>query len=149
MDHATLTILHGVDHPRQAEFPPEFDWPALRQRIIDLQPQLERIVGRPFLLDDKAQDASFFGDLTIQRPGPKPSEVDTVLAIRFSNFGNLFTTWSYGSEQFPAPVIDSLAQVVSAAGFSYVRTEDLDEQYSGSNPVFSKTTWWARYFDYI
>lgn len=44
------------------------------------------------MLDDRAQDASFFADLSIQTTGERPNWIDTVFAVRFSNFGGLFTT---------------------------------------------------------
>ena len=38
---------------------------------------------------------------SIQRPGPQPNLIDTVFAPRFSNFSDLFTTWSHcQAEQF-------------------------------------------------
>jgi hypothetical protein len=114
-----------------------------------LQPTLERIAGRPFVLDDGAQDASFFADLSIQTPGERPNWIDTMVAVRFSNFGRLFTTWSHGPERLPAAVEAELVAAVEAAGFRFVPPGALDEPYTGRSEVFRSTTWWIRFFDYL
>src|SRR5262249_56170772 len=105
MEPTVRVLLALADDPEHAEYPPGFDWSALQARVVALQPELERIAGRAFVLDDKAQDASFFGDLSIQRPGPKPNWIDTVFAVRFSNFGDLFTTSSHSLLQHPPPTL--------------------------------------------
>jgi hypothetical protein len=87
MESAVRKLLDGADDPDHAEHPPGFEWAALRARVTVLQPVLERIAGRPFVLEDNAQDASFFCDTSIQMPGSQPNWIDTVFAIRFSNFG--------------------------------------------------------------
>ena len=69
MERAVRKLLAQCDDPDHVEYPPGFDWSALRTRVAALRPVLERIAGRAFVLDDKAQDASFFGDLSIRRVG--------------------------------------------------------------------------------
>ena len=114
-------LLEGADDPVHTEFDPGLDRPAIRARVAALRPELEEIAGRAFELDDRAQDASFFADLSLQRPGPKPNWIDTVFAVRFSNFGSLFTTWSHcQAEHLPDEVVDQLLAAVSRAGFRYV-----------------------------
>ena len=95
------------------------------------------------------QDASFFADFSLQRPGKKPGWIDTVIAVRFSCFGDLFTTWSHcASEQLPAPIVDQIVAAVREAAFIYVPPEALEQPYSGAHPGFAGGTWWYRFFDY-
>jgi hypothetical protein len=149
MDQTTRQLLDAADDPEHTEYPPGFDWSGLRARVSALQPILERIAGRPFVLDDNAQDASFFGDLSIQRPGWQPNWIETVLAVRFSNFSDLFTTWSHSSERLPESVAAKLVEAVQEAGFRFVSPAALEEPYTGRNPAFRDTTWGIRFFDYV
>ena len=89
MEQFVREILEQYDDPKNAEYPPGFVWSSFHDRLMALQPELERIADRPFVLDDQVQDASFFADLSIQRSGSQPNLIDTVFAIRFSNFGGL------------------------------------------------------------
>jgi hypothetical protein len=108
-----------------------------------------RIAGRAFELDDRVQDATFFADLSVQRPGPKPNWIDTVFAVRFSYFGMLCTTWSHcETERLPDEVVEELLAAVSRAGFKYVPAEPLAAPYTGRNPAFAGSSWWIRFFDY-
>jgi hypothetical protein len=149
MEQAVRELLDAADDPDHAEHPPGFDWATLRVRTAALQPILERIAGRPFVLDDRAQDASFFADLSIQIPGSQPNWIDTVFAVRFSNFGDLFTTWSHGPERLPDAIVAELVAAVEVAGFRFVPWEALEEPYNGRYPGFRSTTWWIRFFDYL
>jgi hypothetical protein len=148
---STVRVLLGLaDDPEHAEYPPGFDWSALQARVAALRPKLEQIANREFVLDDQAQDATFFGDLSIQRPGPKPNWIDTVFALRFSNFGDLFTTWSHCKvEQLSNEVAAELVAQVERAGFRFVPPAVLDEPYSGLHPGFKGGPWWPRFFDYL
>jgi hypothetical protein len=149
MQPAVHELLDAADDPGHAEHPPGFDWAALRSRVISLQPVLERIAARPFVLDDKAQDASFFADLSIQIPGPQPNWIDTMFAVRFSNFGDLFTTWSHSPERLPDALAAELVAAVEAVGFRFVPPEALEEPYTGRYTGFRSITWWIRFFDYL
>jgi hypothetical protein len=151
VEQAIRELLDAADDPVHAEYPPEFDRAAMRSRVAALQPELERLSGRVFVLDDTAQDASFCIDLTIQRPSPEPNWIDTVFAVRFSNFGELFTTWSHcQAEQLPERVVAELVAEVTRSGFRYVLASALDEPYSGRHPgVGRMDTWWIRFFDYV
>src|SRR5262245_42736176 len=95
MEPAVRELLEEADDPTHAEVDPRLDWPAIHTRVATLLPELEQIAGRAVVLDDRVEDASFFADLSVQRPGPRPNWIDTVFAIRLSNFGRLFTTWSH------------------------------------------------------
>ncbi|HEY6726670.1 MAG TPA: hypothetical protein VI197_21700 [Polyangiaceae bacterium] len=117
--------------------------------MIALQPVLEHIAGRRFVLDDRVQDASFFADLSIQTPGPKPNWIDTVFALRFSNFADLFSTWSHGPETLDHAVAKELVAAVAAAGFHFVPYEALQEPYTGRCGAIRPKVWWIRFFDYL
>jgi hypothetical protein len=149
MEARLREILERADDAGRAEYPPGFDRSAIRDRLGVLQPELERIAGRAFVLDDNAQDASFFGDLSIQRPGPEPNWIDTVFALRFSNFGELFTTWNHCQvEQIPEQTVAELVAATRQAGFVFVPPSALEETYSGEHPYFRGKPWWPRFFDY-
>lgn len=111
----------------------------------------DRIAGSTFELDHHVEDATFFADLRIKRPGP-PGFIVNVIAVRFSSFGSLFTTFSnYASsqpERLPEGVEAELVQTVSEAGFVYVSEGALETPYTGTHPHFVGSTWWDRFFDY-
>ena len=149
MHQAVRERLDAADDPVEAYYPETFNWSAACDRVRAVQPVLERLVCRPFKLDTGAQDASFFADLSIHRPGPKPGWIDTVFAVRFSNFGDLFTTWAYGPERLPEAVAAELVRAVEAVGFHFIPPAALEGAYTGRNPGFRSTTWWIRFFDYL
>ncbi len=149
MHACTLELLCRADHPVAVECPPGFDRPALLARVSRLKPVLERLAGQSFVLDASVEDAGFVADLSIQRPGEGGRCIETVLALRFSNFGQLFTVWSVLPEPLPEPLVAVLVEAASAAGFHYVCTDELDEAYTGSHRLFRHASWWERYFDYF
>ena len=150
MEPAVRELLDAADHPTHVEFDPDADWAAVHERVVALRPELERIAGHPFVLDDQAQDATFFADLSVHRPGPQPNWIDTVFAVRFSHFGSLFTAWNHcQTERLPDEVVAELIAAVSRAGFRYVPASALDAPYTGRNPAFRGSSWWIRFFDYV
>jgi hypothetical protein len=150
VDQAVAELLDAADSPIHAECDPGLDWPARHAAVAALRPELERLAGRRFVLDDQVQDATFFADLSIQRPGSQPHWIDTVFAVRFSNFGRLFTTWRHcQAECLPDRVAEQLVQAVSRAGFRYVPASALDAPYTGRHPGFAGSSWWIRFFDYV
>lgn len=144
-----IEILESVDH-KNAEWPPGFNREALLRRIRALSPSLDAISGRRFELDDHAQDASFCADLWIQRPSTKPNRIDVVFALRFSNFGDLFTVWSHcEAERLPDAAQARLIEETARAGFRFVPKEVLERAYSGPCSFARAATWGERYFDYL
>src|SRR5260221_6094677 len=138
MEQAIRELLNAADDPTHAERHAELDWSAIHAGVAALRPELERIAGRPLVLDDKAQDASFFADLSIQRQGPQPNWIDTVFALRFSSFGLLFTTWSHcESERLPDGVAAELVAATERAGFRYVPAAALHAPYTRRHPGFA------------
>ena len=105
---------------------------------------MESIAGRQFEIDENVQDASFFTDLGTYEDEPQ-------LALRFSAFGDLFTTWSVCSHEskLDPQIVEQVITVARRGGFNYVAADDLDAEYTGDNPHFAGTSWWIRYFDYV
>lgn len=155
MEPTIHDLLEAADDPDCAEFPPCYDGEALNRRVVALKPELERIAGRSFVLDCCVQDASFFTDLSIQVAGLNPGYIDTVFAVRFSNFGDLFTTWNHGPEQLTKVLAAELVAAVEVAGFRFVPQEALGQAYTGRHTGFrkmaasSRVTWKTRFFDYL
>ena len=51
-------MLEAADDPENCEYPRGFDRYTSIDRVIDLQCDLERFVGRPFELEDRIFDSS-------------------------------------------------------------------------------------------
>lgn len=145
-----LAILQAADDPVHAEQPAGFDWPAAIARVRAVIPELEQIARAPFVLDTNVQDATFFADLSIQQPGSAPSQIDTIIAFRFSSFGNLFTTWRpVAAAQLARETLQQLIAAIERQGFIYVEAAQLHSPYTGSHLSFGQTSWWYRFFDWL
>jgi hypothetical protein len=149
VDDAIRVLLEAADDPVHAYEPPDLDWDALGKRLTELRQTVSQIARRRFEVDDEVQDATYFGDIEHLRRNETSNAWEQVLAVRFSNFGSLFTTLQ-GSEAEPLPdqVIAEVVQAVSYAGFHYVPFDVLGEPYTGRHPAFAGSTWWHRFFDY-
>jgi len=163
MDPETLRILQAADDSRECEVPSGFDWDRESSRARQLVPVLEEIVGRKFHVESP-QDASFFADVTTydDRKTPGGTTVrTTVLAVRLSSFGKLFSLWAIKSMHrdgrwttgdHPSIAEETKRRVIEAVRHRdnvYVDFDDLQEPYTGANPHFVGRTWWVRFFDYI
>jgi len=147
MKPETLRLLEEADDPVGTEFPKDGGGEDLWRRIQGLVAPLERIVGRPLRLDEGVQDASFATDIALVEEEPK-GVYAPVLAVRFSNFGRLFTVWS--SSGTPDPdLCRRIVETVRAEGFVYIEEAELSEPYTRRNPHLKDTTWWIRFFDYL
>ena len=62
--------MEDADDPENCEYPRDFDRYTAIESVIDLKCDLERIVGRPFELEDRIFDASYFAELDIKEPIP-------------------------------------------------------------------------------
>jgi len=65
-----IRMLEAADDPVNCEYPRDFDRYTAIDRVIVLQCDLERIVGRLFELEDRIFDSSYFAELDIKEPTP-------------------------------------------------------------------------------
>lgn len=63
-----IRMLEAADDPENCEYPRGFDRYTAIDRVIDLQYDSERIVGRPFELENRIFDSSYFAELDIKEP---------------------------------------------------------------------------------
>lgn len=148
MSESELSILRGADDPVACEFPLGFD----RRRAVDevrrLKPDVEQIAGHGFDFDDQVQDASFFAELAIHKPGHRV--IETVFGVSFSCFGRLFTDRANcASERLPQERVDAIIRRIQAAGLIHVSQDVLSLSYTGTNPAFAGQSWSHRFFDYL
>eukprot|EP01006_Ploeotia_vitrea_P055503 TRINITY_DN68001_c1_g1_i1.p1 TRINITY_DN68001_c1_g1~~TRINITY_DN68001_c1_g1_i1.p1 ORF type:complete len:157 (+),score=17.21 TRINITY_DN68001_c1_g1_i1:59-529(+) len=148
-----LETLLKADCNTGTEFPATFDhaetkmWETFESLKKDLSSQFPNV---SVSLDENVQDASFATDLTI-------TTADNVnMSCRFSNFGQLFTTWQYkGRDTSPTlteeqrAMFDVMIKAAQDSGFKFVDPKGLNTPYTGKNPDLQGTNWWIRYFDYL
>ena len=145
-----ISLLQLVDDPIRVEASKDFKRDVEIDRVIRVQEELEQIVNLTFSLDDKIEDAPFYAELRSHNRSHYSKQEETILGIRFSSFGNLFTIWNYPSTlQLSAEVVDGIVGIVGRSGFVYISFEYLQEAYNGSNSTFFGKSWFERYFDYI
>lgn len=148
MDPEFRKLLDDNDYPEADEYPPNFDWDALQARVSSLKAELERITAREFEHNDGVQDATFCADLSLERRRAG-NVVETVFALRFSNFGDLFTTWHCcSSESLLENTVSRVISEAEVAGFKFVPPKALESPYDGRCSGFFGKSWWYRYFDY-
>jgi len=156
MDTKVEATLRKHDDPVHCDSSPDFDYEDSMARVRALRPDLDALVTpERFALDERIQDASFFAELALLSDAPSyepaldTNVIETVLGLRFSCFGNLFTT--YSTSQASKVASDKLQAIIAKAqehGFIFIDGASLDEPYTGKNPDI-KGTWWKRYFDYL
>jgi hypothetical protein len=154
MDLDTLRLLRRTDADNldRVEHPESYDWSGAMAQVRELIPIVEHLTGRTFAVDEQVQDASYLTDLAtydvVKRPG-KHTELVAVLAIRFSNFGRMFTVWWNTSTPLPAETVSRVIDVVRERGYLYVDSAALDASYSGGNPRWKGVSWYTRFFSYV
>jgi hypothetical protein len=155
MDIPTLRLLEQIDARRSVhpEYPDDFDWTHEIAQVRALAPVIEQIIGRPCTVDDHVQDASFLADIAAYEPASVrvggSNVIVAALAVRFSNFGRLFTTWS-STQTSPDPaVVTEVINAVRERGYIYVDGAMLEVPYTGIDPRYKSGTWWIRFFDYL
>ncbi|GIK38789.1 MAG: hypothetical protein BroJett011_26220 [Chloroflexota bacterium] len=153
MDSELLSILKTYDKPEYKKYPPpDFDYKHMLARVKELKPTIKKIVGRSLVLHDYFQyPTSFFADLSVEElhtADTGQTYIRTIVGIRFSCFGNLFTIWSSSSEPLEAKKITAIVEAVEARGFVYIDMASLDEPYYAENHRLSGT-WWDQYFELL
>lgn len=159
MDPETLRILMAADDADEAGAPAAFDWREEMSKVREMIPVLERITGRSFEVDESVQNASFFTDLGTYDDFRLPAGGTlrlAVLAVRFSSFGKLFTTWSVEQAEgkrastLSQGVVRKAIEAVQKRCYVHVDAETLrNEPYSGVHPRFRGHSWWIRFFDCV
>lgn len=149
-------FLLSVDEKDNWEFPKNGRWDLPFEEVQSIKPEIESLVGKTLDIDKNVQDASFLTDLGLldDRHYDREKGVGSLsylFAIRFSNFGRMFTIW--GSE-WPTNKdqynLDSVLRLLESKGFKYIPADELGELYDGVNKPFEPMlTWWIRYFDYL
>lgn len=106
-------------------------------------------------LDDRVEDASFHAELTVLHPEPFHLAGGSVyapeIAIRFSNFGKLYSITSSMPELLARYPLGKMRALIEGHGWIYVPADQLDEVYDGKNAALRNgvNTWWLRFFDYL
>ena len=156
MEPAVRALLDSADDTEGVEVPGN-DWNALpdetyEREILAIQKRIRDDFGIDVQRDGKVEDASFFDDLrVVSKVASQSNTYHTLLCIRFSNFGKLFTVCSSLDSiprEYPLP---SIVGLVEGFGWCYVPADALDEPYDGKNERLREAdiSWWIRFFDYV
>jgi len=134
------------------------DYREQRASVGVIQEELRRRLGLDLDRDGCVQDASFYDELFVLTPEEDENRKQTgafhhymEFAIRFSNFGGLFTVHSC-IEPIPARYdVSAIRGIVEQHGWKYVPDDQLEVPYDGINETLKKAgiTWWTRFFDYL
>jgi hypothetical protein len=152
MDIATLRLLEQIDAQSSvhAEYPDDLDWAREIAQVRALAPVVEQIIGRACTVDDGVQDASFLADIAAyERSLERDIGLVAALAVRFSNFGRLFTTWSTAPTPLDPGVVAAVIHAVRERSYLYVDGTMLNVPYTGVDPRYKGGTWWIRFFEYL
>lgn len=132
--HRIRELLRELDDPAHLEVPAHYDVPAARQRFARLADALERRFG-PSVTVGGAQDASFYGHVSVPAPA---SGTDRPLWVLISNFGPFVTAGTGRDWGVPgcAEGIDDafvawLDELCTELACVYVPVELLLEPYDG------------------
>lgn len=157
MNPELRNMLLAADHATGCECPGEFPENVSADMEAIWQLLAERY-GPEFERDGCVQDASFHDEIRVLTPAECERRKRTgcyahvrEFAIRFSNFGRLFTICSDfdpAPERFDAM---SIIKLVEQFGWHYVPADELNAPYDGINPTLRNAgiTWWIRFFDYL
>ena len=158
MEAIVRRLLEANDDPEGCEFPtgdPSSPPGDLAESVRSIQRTLREDLNLPMELDGCVQDASFHDELRILHPtsdrGNGVVALFSEIAIRFSNFGRLYTIHS-ALPSIPARYpVDQIKAIVERHGWKYVPADQLEEVYDGRNKVLrdGRNTWWIRFFDYL
>lgn len=103
--------------------------------------------------DGSVQDASFIDQLFILDDSAFMGNGVIAhiyqFAIRFSNFGKLYTIYSHVESNLNESTVKQVMQIVEGYGWIYVPRKALKKPYDGKHSGFIGQEWWIRFFDYI
>ena len=157
MKKEITNMLEAADDPKNWEHPRNFNLEVSIARVVELKYDLDGIVGRPFEIEDRIFDSSYFAELEIKEAAPiKVFDLGEVtlriVRLRFSCFGNFFTIMEESlTEKLNRSTIKEIIASAETHGFIYVDEEILlDEPYTGCNEELKDLgSWWERYFEYM
>jgi hypothetical protein len=158
MDPALRELLEKHDDPDGGEFPVGANAPAYKvmaESVTSIQRALRDELSLSLENSGGAQDCSFHAEIHVLHPSSyRPNGVIAFtpeIAIRFSNFGRLFTIYSALPELLPRYPVDAIRAIVERHGWTYVPADQLHVIYDGRNTLLRNgvNTWWIRYFDYL
>jgi hypothetical protein len=157
VDKLVRGVLELSDDSKGSEFPEgssrTSDQATTSVRRIHETLKVE--LGVSMELDDRIEDASFHAELTVLHPEPFHLAGGTVyapeIAIRFSNFGKLYSITSSMPELLARYPLEKIRALIESHGWIYVPADQLDEVYDGKNAALRNgvNTWWIRFFDYL
>lgn len=124
------------------------------ERAGSVRKELARAFKRYFTLDDRQQDAFFWG--TIAEPLNNENASERPVVIRFSYCGNLAATWTIpGFGTLSNEEKQLIEKVLMRSGFTWVDGDILMRtDYDGVYEYFKTcnnngpASWWDRFFEY-
>jgi hypothetical protein len=150
--HIQETLLK-FDEWGRYEFPSDFNYAILYEKVLLLKQELDATFKAEFLINDQIQDASFFCDIKVPDILIKNYRNDLLYSIRISNFGNLATI------NFEEKIIEEAVAIIKIIliklDFIFISYDDLDIPYDGKFEAFKnilnhqEASWYTRYFDYL
>jgi len=132
---------------------PEFDYDYLSQRIDEVIPRLERIVGLTLERRD-AQDAFYFSDVGCWKERIDENGAPyycSMFLVRFSLYGNLTTmTFSCPDSIVDEQIKKKVVRCLEEYDFIFIDENVLMAKYNGKHEYFleNNLTWWDRFFEY-
>lgn len=153
MKIADMEYLLALDAPPDCEAGANFD-PIKEYAVVEsLGQDLSSISGHNLKLDMSIQDASFFADWVAYEDLPRPhpnfpsGAIHTILRIRFSAFGRMFSIWC-DSDLFPISEDrrHRIIEYLMERDLVYAPDSLLELPYHHPEGF---PNWGVRYFDYL
>ena len=126
-----------------------FSTDELRQSVLAVHGRLRAELGLELERDGIPNSGPYFDSLEDRRTvAGNPRHVYSAFAVRFSNFGRLFTVYGDDAKEFAALPADQARRIAEEEGWSFVPAEALEEPYDGVylSHRWPEWAWWDRYF---
>jgi hypothetical protein len=142
-------VLEAADDPDTWEMPASFPWRSELERIRQIKPRLDKVIGRAFVLDDGIQDSAAFAELRVEGSPNASNVIQVEVGVTFSAFGRLVSIWSSPSCVVPERLTEELATALGDLGYVYVPSDVLERPYDGRCVLRDRIPTWAdRFFGY-
>ena len=156
MEYSIRDLLLKFDRLGEWEGPANSDWASRYSEVEATKPKIEAIVGWPLDIDRNVQDASFLTDIGLLDARYYDRKTNTgalyyIFAIRFSNFGHMFTLHgAEWEERYDELQLGTVIKLLESQDFAYIPADQLASLYDGVNePLSNGFTSWTRFFDYL